>query len=95
MDYHYDGTVLASCSYDGLLRLWDTHNGHCLTTRAFQLAEQPLSSVVFSPNGRHSGWWRGFDCWGDTLLGFDVAWATHATFTRNLWDAAAFVEAAA
>lgn len=55
MDYHYDGTVLASCSYDGLLRLWDTHNGHCLATRAIDHAEYPLSSVNFSPNGRQGG----------------------------------------
>lgn len=51
MSYHPDGTVLASCSFDGLLRLWDTSTGHCLVTRALENAEHPLSCIEFSPNG--------------------------------------------
>lgn len=51
MSYHHDGTVLASCSFDGLLRLWDTSTGHCLVTRALENAEHPLSCIEFSPNG--------------------------------------------
>lgn len=51
MSYHHDATVLASCSFDGLLRLWDTSTGHCLVTRALENAEHPLSSIEFSPNG--------------------------------------------
>lgn len=55
MDFNYDGTVLASCSFDGLVRLWDTHNGHCLKTLAIDGGSSPLSHVKFSPNGRHQG----------------------------------------
>lgn len=65
MDYHPDGTVLASCSFDGLLRLWDVSTGHCLVTRAIQNAEHPLSSVHFSPTGE-AGAQAGEDTPGGT-----------------------------
>lgn len=58
MDFSYDGTVLASCSYDGLLRLWDTSTGHCLKTLAIDNGDHPLSCVSFSPNGE-AGSMRG------------------------------------
>jgi WD40 repeat protein len=51
MDFSFDGTVLASCSFDGLLRLWDTSTGHCLKTLAIDNGDHPLSCVTFSPNG--------------------------------------------
>lgn len=51
MDFNHDGTVLASCSFDGLLRLWDTQTGRCLKTLAIDNGEHPLSCVSFSPNG--------------------------------------------
>ncbi|KAF8073092.1 Wdr5 [Scenedesmus sp. PABB004] len=53
MDFSYDGTVLASCSFDGLLRLWDTANGRCLKTLAIDGGSSPLSFVAFSPNGQY------------------------------------------
>ena len=55
MDFSYDGTVLASCSFDGMVRLWDTHTGHCLKTLAIDNGEHPLSCVNFSPNGEQPG----------------------------------------
>ena len=32
MDYHRDGTLIVTCSYDGLARIWDTATGTCHAT---------------------------------------------------------------
>ncbi len=48
-----DGTILASASFDGLLRLWDTANAHCLKTLALDKDTTPVNFVCFSLNG---GW---------------------------------------
>ena len=47
-----DGTMLASSSHDGLVRLWDTASGHCLMTLVGP-TKSPVMYVRFSPNGRY------------------------------------------
>ena len=49
VDFSHDGTVLASSSFDGLCRLWDVQNGHCLKT-VIGKENPPVSCVRFSPN---------------------------------------------
>ena len=47
--FNHDGTLLASASYDGTVRLWDMKDGHEVT----KLTDQPLpvKGVDFSPDG--------------------------------------------
>lgn len=54
----YDGTVLASGSYDGLLRLWDVASGECLSTIFAEQAglsakHAPVSHACYSPSGAY------------------------------------------
>lgn len=51
VDFNRDGTLIASCSSDGLIRVWDTATGQCLRT-FFHEDTPPVASVRFSPNGR-------------------------------------------
>ena len=51
VDFNHDGTLIATSSLDGLLRIWDTQSGHCLKT-LFDKDSPPISSVRFCPNGR-------------------------------------------
>lgn len=50
-DFVRDGTLVASCSSDGLIRIWDTGTGQCLKTLVHE-DNAPVTSVKFSPNGK-------------------------------------------
>ena len=51
VDFVRDGTLIASCSSDGLIRIWDTGTGQCLKTLVHE-DNAAVTSVKFSPNGR-------------------------------------------
>ncbi|KAI3539814.1 WD domain-containing protein [Colletotrichum abscissum] len=60
IDFSCDGTLVVSCSTDGLMdplltpnnsRIWDTYTGQCLRTLVHE--DNPaVTSVCFAPNGR-------------------------------------------
>jgi len=52
VDFVRDGTLAASCSSDGLIRIWDTGTGQCLKTLVHE-DNAPVTSVKFSPNGKY------------------------------------------
>jgi len=56
VDFSADGTLVVSCSSDGLIRVWDTASGQCLRT-FFHEDTPPVVSVRFSPNGRFIATW--------------------------------------
>jgi WD40 repeat protein len=43
------GRILASCSYDRTIRLWDTHSGQCLNTLRGHVFQ--VRTIAFSPDG--------------------------------------------
>jgi COMPASS component SWD3 len=51
VDFVRDGTLIASCSSDGLIRIWDTGTGQCLKTLVHE-DNAPVTGVRFSPNGK-------------------------------------------
>lgn len=52
IDFCCDGTLVVSCSTDGLTRIWDTSTGQCLRTMVHE-DNPPNTSVCFAPNGRY------------------------------------------
>ena len=50
-DFVRDGTLIASCAGDGLIRIWDTANGQCLKTMVDE-DRRAVTCVRFSPNGK-------------------------------------------
>lgn len=56
VDFVRDGTLVVSCSSDGLIRVWDVATGQCLRT-FFHEDTPPVVSVRFSPNGRFIATW--------------------------------------
>lgn len=52
VDFNPDGTMIVSCSHDGLIRIWDVATGQCLRTLVEE-EHRPVMAVRFSPNGRY------------------------------------------
>jgi len=61
IDVVHDGTLIASCSSDGLIRIWDTGTGQCLKTLVHE-DNPPVMGVRFSPNGKFVLAWTLDDC---------------------------------
>ncbi|KAJ6163315.1 hypothetical protein N7497_003294 [Penicillium chrysogenum] len=61
IDVGLDGTLIASCALDGLIRIWDTHSGQCLRTLVME-DNPPATCVKFSPNGRYVLAWTLDGC---------------------------------
>lgn len=61
IDVVWDGTLIASCASDGLIRIWDTGTGQCLRTLVHE-DNPPVVAVRFSPNGKFVLAWSLDDC---------------------------------
>lgn len=56
VDFSHDGTLVASCAADGLVRVWDVGTGQCLRT-FFHEDTPPAGAVRFSPNSLFVATW--------------------------------------
>lgn len=61
VDFIRDGSLVASCAGDGLIRIWDTATGQCLRTLVHE-DNAPVTSVSFSPNGKFVLAWTLDSC---------------------------------
>ncbi|TQS36411.1 hypothetical protein Golomagni_03141 [Golovinomyces magnicellulatus] len=61
VDFIHDGTLVCSCSTDGLIRVWETSSGQCLRTLVHE-DNAPVTNVCFSPNGRYILAWTLDSC---------------------------------
>ena len=52
VDFVQDGTLIVSCSSDGLIRVWDTATGQCLRTLVHE-DNAGVTNVCFVPNGKY------------------------------------------
>ncbi len=56
VDFVGDGSMICSCSTDGLIRIWDSGTGQCLRTLVDE-DRKGVTGVRFVPNGRYVlGW---------------------------------------
>ena len=65
VDFVFDGTLIVSCSSDGLIRLWDTASGQCLRTLVHE-DNAAVTNVCFVPNGKFVLAWTldsSIRCW--------------------------------
>ena len=51
-DFNRDGSLLVSCSYDGLCRIWDAGSGQCFKTIVNHPDNPSVGHVKFTPNGK-------------------------------------------
>ena len=51
-----DGSMVVSCSTDGLIRVWDSGTGQCLRTLVDE-DRKGVTGVRFAPNGRYVAAW--------------------------------------
>ena len=54
VQFHRYGEILASCSNDGQIKLWDIKSGRCIQSFTDGSAvPTPVSHIKFSPNGKY------------------------------------------
>jgi COMPASS component SWD3 len=61
VDFLRDGTMVASCATDGLIRIWDAGTGQCLRTLVDE-DRKGVTNVRFTPNGRFVVAWTLDNC---------------------------------